>query len=335
VSCKAPWVQIPPSPPEAPPFAVLFPSREVTLPAPLVECIPNFSEGCNAETVDAIRSAIRAVPGARLLDSSSDRDHNRTVVTIAGRPEVVAESAFAAIQCAAERIDLRLHQGVHPRIGATDVVPFIPIQEISMEACAALARALGRRVGEELGLPVYLYGEAAARPERKNLSAIRKGEFEGLTASVGIDPSYQPDFGPARLGPAGATAIGARGPLIAFNIYLKTEALGIAREIARRIRASSGGLPALQAMGVIAGGRAQVSMNLTDYTQTSVPQAYGAVSAEAGRLGAAVDCSEIIGLIPQAACRGWCAANVRLEDFSESRILEWRLRQLGLIGKEE
>jgi glutamate formiminotransferase len=314
---------------------VLFPSREVTLPAPLVECVPNFSEGCNAGTVGAILSAIRAVPGARLLDSSSDRDHNRTVVTIAGSPEVVADAAFAAIQRAAERIDLRLHQGVHPRIGATDVVPFIPIQEISMEACTALARALGRRVGDELGLPVFLYGEAAARPERKNLSAIRKGEFEGLAAAIGTDPARQPDFGPARLGPAGATAIGARGPLIAFNIYLKTEALGIAREIARRIRASSGGLPALQAMGVMVNGRAQVSMNLTDYTQTSVPQAYGAVAAEAGRLGAAIDRSELIGLIPQAACRDWGVADVRLEDFNESRILECRLRQLGLIEKED
>ncbi|MGB7539119.1 MAG: glutamate formimidoyltransferase [Anaerolineales bacterium] len=301
------------------------------MPAPLVECVPNFSEGCNAGTIGAILSAIRAVPGARLLDSSSDRDHNRTVVTIAGSPEAAAEAAFAAIGCAAERIDLRLHKGVHPRIGATDVVPFVPIRDISMEGCIALARALGRRAGDELNLPVYLYGEAAARPERKNLSSIRKGEFEALAAAIGTDPALQPDFGPARLGPAGATAIGARGPLIAFNIYLKTENLGIAKEVARRIRASSGGLPALQAMGVMAGGRAQVSMNLTDYTHTSIPQAYAAVRTEAGHLGVAIDCSELIGLIPQAACRDWRAAEVRLEDFSESMILECRLRQVGLI----
>ena len=192
------------------------------MPVPLIECVPNFSEGCNGGTIGAILTAIRSVPGARLLDSSSDRDHNRTVVTIAGSPETVAEAAFAAIERAADRIDLRLHKGVHPRIGATDVVPFVPIQEISMAECAALARALGRRVGDELGLPVYLYGEAATRPDRKNLSDIRKGEYEGLAAAIGTDPARKPDFGPAKLGPAGATAIGARGPLIAFNIYLKT-----------------------------------------------------------------------------------------------------------------
>jgi len=310
---------------------VLFPSREATLPAPIVECVPNFSEGCNGGTIGAILSAIRAVPDARLLDSSGDSDHNRTVVTIAGSPEVVAQAAFAAIERAADRIDLRLHKGVHPRIGATDVVPFVPIREITMEACIALARALGRRVGAELGLPVYLYGEAAARPDRKNLSVIRRGEYEGLAAAIGTDPARAPDFGPARLGSAGATAIGARGPLIAFNIYIKTDNLGTAREIARRIRASSGGLPALQAMGVMAGGRGQVSMNLLDFTQTSVPQAYDAVRAEAGSLGAEIDCSELIGLIPRAACRDWSAADVRLEDFSESRILEVRLRQVGLL----
>jgi glutamate formiminotransferase len=331
VSRKAPWVQIPPSPPEAPPYAVLFPSREDPLPAPIVECVPNFSEGCNGGTVGAILSAIRSIPGARLLDSSSDRDHNRTVVTIAGAPGVVADAAFAAIERAADRIDLRLHKGVHPRIGATDVVPFIPVRDISMAECAALARALGRRVGGELGLPVYLYAEAATRPDRKNLSDIRKGEYEELAAAIGTDPARRPDFGPAKLGSAGATAIGARGPLIAFNIYMKSGDLEAAREISRRIRASSGGLPALQAMGVLVDGRAQVSMNLTDYTQTSVPQAYGVVRAEAGKLGVEIDSSELIGLIPQAACGGWSAADVRLADFSESSILEHRLKQVGLI----
>ena len=244
------------------------------MPAPLVECIPNFSEGCSAEIIGAILSSIRAVPDARLLDSSSDRDHNRTVVTLAGSPAAMEAAAYAAIRRAAGRIDMRLHAGVHPRIGATDVVPFVPLQGISMEACAGLARALARRVGDELGLPVYLYGEAASRPERKELSAIRRGEYEGLAAAIGTDSARQPDFGPARLGPAGATAIGARGPLIAFNIYLKTGKIEAAREIARRIRTSSGGLPALQAMGVMAGGLAQVSMNLTDFLRTSIPQTY-------------------------------------------------------------
>jgi glutamate formiminotransferase len=300
------------------------------MPAPLVECVPNFSEGCNAGTIGAILSAVRAVPGARLLDSSSDRDHNRTVVTLAGSPAAMLEAAFEAVRCAAGRIDLRLHKGVHPRIGATDVVPFIPIQDISMEECAGIARALGRRVGGELGLPVYLYGEAAARPGRRNLSSIRKGEYEGLAAAIGADPARAPDFGPARLGPAGATAVGARGPLIAFNIYLQTADLETARTVAGKIRASSGGLPALKALGLMVAGLAQVSMNLTDYTRTSVRRAYDAVRAEAGRLGVRIDRSELIGLIPREATAGWTPEDVQLKDFSDSRILECRLREVGL-----
>jgi glutamate formiminotransferase len=310
---------------------VLFPSREALLPTPLVECIPNFSEGRQGETIEAILDSIRTIPGAPLLDSSSDRDHNRTVVTLAGGPDEIVRAAFAAIACAAGRIDLRGHKGVHPRIGAADVVPFVPLRGISMQECAALAHALGRRVGDELGLPVFLYGEAAARPGRKNLADIRKGEYEGLAAEIGTDPERQPDFGPARLGPAGATAIGARGPLIAFNIYLKTTDLETAQTVAGRIRASSGGLPALKALGFMVGGLAQVSMNLTDYTRTSLRQAYDAVHVEAGRLGTEIDRSELIGLIPREATRGWSAPELRLENFSESRILECRLKQAGLI----
>lgn len=301
------------------------------MPTPLVECIPNFSEGRRKETIEAILSAIRTVPGACLLDSSGDPDHNRTVVTMAGSPEVMERAAFSAIACAAGRINLRVHRGVHPRIGATDVVPFVPLRGISMGQCAELARTLGRRVGDELDLPVFLYGEAASRPDRKNLADIRKGEYEGLAAAIGSDPAWQPDFGPAHLGPAGATVIGARGSLIAFNIYLKTAELNIARAVARRIRSSSGGLPALKALGLMAGGRAQVSMNLTDYTETSVRQVYDAVDAEAGRLGAEIDRSELIGLIPQDATRGWNAVDIRLENFSESRILENRLKEFGLF----
>jgi glutamate formiminotransferase len=300
------------------------------MPAPLVECVPNFSEGCNAETIGAILSAVRSIPDARLLDSSSDRDHNRTVVTFAGSPAAVSEAAFAAVRCAAGRIDLRLHKGVHPRIGATDVVPFIPLREISMAECAGLARALGRLLGDELGLPVYLYGEAALRPDRRNLSDIRKGEYEGLAAAIGADPARAPDFGPARLGPAGATAVGARGPLIAFNIYLQTGDLETARAIAGKIRASSGGLPALKALGLMVGGLAQVSMNLTDYTRTPLRRAYEAVRAEAGRRGVRIECSELIGLIPRAAAAGWTPEEIQLKDFSESRILECRLREVGL-----
>ncbi len=301
------------------------------MPAPLVECVPNFSEGRRGEIIEAILDSIRTVPGAYLLDTSSDIDHNRTVVTMAGNPEAVKQAAFAAVACAAGRIDLHAHHGVHPRIGAADVVPFVPLRGISMRECADLARALGRRVGEKLGLPVYLYGDAAARPERKNLAHIRKGEYEGLAAAIATDPARTPDFGPARIGPAGATAIGVRGPLIAFNIYLNTVDLAIARTVAARIRFSSGGLPALKALGFMVGGRAQVSMNLTDYNRTSLPQAYHAVRAEAGRLGAGIERSELIGLIPQQAALGWSAADIKLQDFSETRILEYRLKEAGLI----
>jgi glutamate formiminotransferase len=300
------------------------------LPAPLVECVPNFSEGRRGEIIEAILDSIRSVPGAMLLDFSSDSDHNRTVVTLAGNPAAVGEAAFAAVGCAARRIDLRGHRGVHPRIGAADVVPFVPLQGVTMGECADLARALGRRVGEELGLPVYLYGEAALRPGRKNLAQIRKGGYEGLASAIETDPARAPDFGPPLLGPAGATAVGARGPLIAFNIYLTTTDPAVAQTIARRIRSSSGGLPALKALGLMAGGRAQVSMNLTDHTQTPLPRAYDAVRAEAARLGAEIDRSELIGLIPEQAAAGWNAADIRLEDFSENRILEHRLKEVGL-----
>jgi glutamate formiminotransferase len=296
----------------------------------LVECAPNFSEGRRAEILEFILQAIRRVPGAVFLDSSSDPDHNRSVVTLAGPPEAIQEAAFAAVEVAARRIDLRSHRGEHPRIGAADVVPFVPLRGISMPECAGLARAFGRRIGEELGLPVYLYGEAALRPEHKRLAAVRKGEYEGLAAAIQTDPIRAPDFGPVRLGSAGAVAVGARAPLIAFNIYLDTSDLKIARTVARRVRASAGGLPALQALGLMVGGLAQVSMNLTDFTQTSIPRAYEAVHAEAARMGVDVERSELIGLIPRQAAAGWLPADIRLEDFSERRILEHRLQEIGL-----
>jgi glutamate formiminotransferase len=300
------------------------------LPAPLVECVPNFSEGRRAEILEVILLAVHRVPGAVLLDSSSDPDHNRSVVTLAGRPEAVQDAAFAAVEVAARRIDLRAHRGEHPRIGAADVIPFVPLRGIPMPECAGLARAFGRRVGEELGLPVYLYGEAALRPERKLLAAVRKGEYEGLAAAIQTDPARAPDFGPARLGSAGAVAVGARAPLIAFNVYLDTCDLKIARAVARRVRASAGGLPALQALGLMVGGLAQVSMNLTDYAQTPIPRAYEAVRAEAARMGVDVKRSELIGLIPRQAAAGWLPADIRLADFSERRILEYRLQKAGL-----
>ncbi|MGD0174427.1 MAG: glutamate formimidoyltransferase [Anaerolineales bacterium] len=297
----------------------------------LVECVPNFSDGRRAEVVDEILDSIRRIAGAFVLDWSSDPDHNRTVVTIAGNPNAMEEAAFSAVSCAASRIDLRIQRGVHARIGATDVVPFIPLVDFPMEDCVALARRLGRRIGDELGLPVYLYAQAATRPERKDLTVIRKGQFEELAATIGKDPARAPDFGPARIGPAGATAVGARGPLVAFNVYLETADVEIARKVARRIRTSSGGLPELKALGLPVAGQAQVSMNLTDYTRTSLKAAFEAVRTEAEILGVQVDRSELIGLMPRNAMRGIDPAELRLENFSEEKFLERRLKNTGLM----
>ena len=226
-----------------------------------VECIPNFSEARRPEVVDKIAAAITSVAGARLLDRSSDLDHNRTVLTFAGPPQAVEEAAFRAIRTASELIDLNHHTGEHPRVGATDVCPFVPLSGVTMDDCVALAKRLGERVGRELGIPVYLYEYAASRPERTNLENLRKGQYEGLKSEIETDPDRQPDYGPARLGPAGATVIGARNPLIAFNVYLTTAEVEIAKKIAKAIRQSSGGMRYVKALGLLVDGRAQVSMN--------------------------------------------------------------------------
>src|SRR5581483_5023191 len=212
------------------------------MPTPLVECIPNFSEARRPEVIDQIVAAITSVEGARLLDRSSDLDHNRTVITYAGPPEAVEEAAFRAIKRASELIDLNHHTGEHPRIGATDVCPFVPISGVTMEDCVAIAKRLGERVGRELQIPVYLYEYAAQSPERTNLENIRKGQYEGLKSEIETNPNRKPDFGPAKLGSAGATVIGARNPLIAFNVYLTTDDVGIAKKIAKAVRQSSGGM---------------------------------------------------------------------------------------------
>ncbi len=240
------------------------------MPNQLVECIPNFSEARRPEVVEAILAAITGVREISLLDHSSDNDHNRTVITYAGPPAAVEEAAFRAIRKAAELIDLDQHSGSHPRLGATDVVPFVPISGVSMEDCIQMARRLGERVGRELNIPVYLYEEAATRPERVNLENIRRGQYEGLKTEIETNPDRQPDFGPAQLGPAGATVIGARHPLIAYNVYLDSDDVSIAKAIAKKIRQSSGGLPSVKALGMLVEGRAQVSMNLTNFRQTSV-----------------------------------------------------------------
>src|SRR5512138_685844 len=206
------------------------------MPNPLVECIPNFSEARRPEVVEAIWNAIAAVPGVTLLDRHSDLDHNRTVVTYVGSPEAVEEAAFQAIATAARLIDLDHHTGEHPRLGATDVVPFVPIRDITMQECVEMARRLGKRVGAELEIPVYLYEEAALRPERKNLEDVRRGEYEALKVEIGMRPERKPDFGPTRVGPAGGTIIGARQPLIAFNVYLTTNEVAIAQKVAKAVR---------------------------------------------------------------------------------------------------
>jgi glutamate formiminotransferase/formiminotetrahydrofolate cyclodeaminase len=296
------------------------------MPSPLIECIPNFSEARRPEVVEAIVQAITAVAGVILLDRHSDSDHNRTVVTFVGAPAAVEEAAFQGIRKAAGLINLEQHTGSHPRLGAADVTPLVPIRDISMADCVAMARRLGERVGQELEIPVYLYEEAAARPERRNLENIRRGQYEGLKAEI-TNPEREPDYGPARLGPAGATVIGARHPLIAFNVYLDSGDVSIAKAIARAIRASSGGLPCVKALGMLVEGRAQVSMNLTNFRQTSIQQAVEAIRSEAKKHRVKIHHSELVGLVPQEALTGAAIAALQLSDFKAEQILEQHLAE--------
>ncbi|MEA5079303.1 MAG: glutamate formimidoyltransferase [Anaerolineaceae bacterium] len=292
---------------------------------PLVECIPNYSDARRPEVVSAILASIQAVKGVQILDRHSDLDHNRTVVTMIGSPAAIEEAAFQSIKKAAELINLDEHTGAHPRIGATDVVPFVPISDISMAECIEMARRLGKRVGEELDVPVYLYEEAATRPERQNLESIRKGQYEGLKEDVLYNPERKPDFGPARLGTAGATVIGARHPLIAFNVYLTTNDISIAQKIAKAVRNSSGGLRFVKAMGVMVDGRAQVSMNLTNFRQTPIARVVEMVRREAERYGVGVQHSELVGLVPQEALVDAAVWYTQLDQFEPAQILESRL----------
>ena len=299
------------------------------MPTAIVECIPNFSEARRPQVVEAILAAITGVAEISLLDHSSDNDHNRSVITYAGPPAAVEEAAFRAIRRAAGLINLDQHSGSHPRIGATDVVPFVPISGISMEECVQMARRLGERVGRELKIPVYLYEEAAMRPERKNLENIRRGQYEGLKAEIETNPERQPDFGPSQLGPAGATVIGARHPLIAYNVYLDSEDVSIAKAIAKKIRQSSGGLPSVKALGMLVEGRAQVSMNLTNFRQTSVRQVVEAIRAEAKELGTGIHHCELIGLIPREALIEAAVEYLQLYGFQPGQILERQLSEAG------
>ena len=288
---------------------------------PVMECVPNFSEGRNQETINAILDAIQNINAVQLLHHTSDTDHNRTVVTFAGEPTAVMEAAFAAIKTAAELIDMELHQGVHPRLGATDVVPFVPLRDITLEQCADFARQLGQRVGTELDLPVYLYEAAATRPERLNLADIRRGQYEILKSTITL-PEREPDFGSAKVGRAGAVIMGARKPLIAFNVFLNTSDVTIAQNIAKAIRQSNGGLVGVKALGLLVKGQAQVSMNLTDYRRTPVFRVMEVIRREAVQYGIAVQRSELIGLIPQDALLDTARWYLQLHESDNRQILE-------------
>ncbi|MFN2397383.1 MAG: glutamate formimidoyltransferase [Gemmatimonadaceae bacterium] len=296
----------------------------------LVECVPNFSEGRRPEVVRAITDSISALEGTIVLDVSSDESHNRTVVTFVVPLERAVDAAFAGIREARERIDLTVHKGEHPRMGATDVVPFVPLESTgtTMDDCITLARQLGERVGAVLEIPVYLYERAATRPERANLANVRRGEFESIRDEIGHDPARDPDFGPKHVHPtAGAIAIGARPFLIAYNVYLGNAAhLQIAKNIAKAVRASSGGLPGVKALGLEVDGQSQVSMNLVDMNQTPMHAAFEAVSVAARTSGIEATWSEIVGLVPERALFDAAANSLKLNRFTPDQVLERRLR---------
>lgn len=296
--------------------------------AKLVECVPNVSEGRRPEVIAALAEAVRSSDGVRLLNVQSDPSHNRSVLSFAGAPPAAAAAAFALTSRAVELIDMNSHRGEHPRLGAVDVIPFVPIAGMAMEEAVEVARTLGRRIWEELRVPVYFYAQAAAQPQRLRLPDIRKGEYEGLTAKM-TDPAWAPDVGEPRPHPtAGATVVGARRPLIAYNINLHTPDVAVARQVARAVRESSGGLLNVQAMGVTsAAGQAQVSMNLLDHAGTPLPRVFDLVRREAERYGVAVAESEIVGLVPLDAIVDVARYYLRLREFDRAQILEVRLME--------
>ena len=291
----------------------------------LVECVPNFSEGRDPARVDAIVEAMK-LPGVYLLDREMDADHNRCVITLAGEREAIQEAAIRGAGKAAELIDLTQHTGAHPRLGATDVIPFIPIEGVTLEDCVAMARHVGDEIWKRYQIPVYLYEAAATTPERQNLEYIRRGQFEGVREEIGTNPARKPDFGESRLHPtAGATVVGARKFLIAYNIFLNTPNVEIAKNIAKAVRFSSGGMRYVKAAGFLVRGLAQVSMNLTDFQQTPLHRVFELVKREAARYGAMPISSEIVGLIPKQAIELAGEWFLQLENFDSSLILENRL----------
>lgn len=301
----------------------------------IVECVPNFSEGRSRTTVRALVDAVESVPGVWLLDQTMDWDHHRSVLSFAGEPDAVAEAAFRAIRVATDLIDLRKHEGVHPRVGATDVVPFVPVRGTTMQDCIRLAKRLGKRVGTELEIPVFLYEQAATHRDHAPLESVRRGGLQGLAFRMASDPDWTPDFGPSQLHKtAGAMVIGARPPLIAFNVNLRSTDLALARAIAKDIRQSNGGLPHLKAIGVELASRrmVQVAMNLTDHIITPIHVAFEAVRSRAAEQGVEVAGSEVIGLVPQAALVQVAVQSVALKQFDVTQVLETRV-EARLSGK--
>jgi glutamate formiminotransferase len=296
----------------------------------LVECVPNFSEGRRPAVIDEIVAAMAAVDGAHVLDRQSDEAHNRCVITLVGRDEAVAGAAFAGIAAAARLIDMTRHSGAHPRFGAADVVPFVPVRDGDMPVCVELARGLAARVGAELEIPAYLYEDAARRPERRDLVTVRRGEFEGLREEIASDPDRAPDEGPARMHPtAGAVAIGARPPLIAYNVDLESEDLELAREIAVAIRERDGGFPKIKAIGLaLAGGGVQVSINVVDYRVTSTHTVFCEVVRRAAARGVEVRRSEVVGLLPEAALVDVARRALSATSFTQQQVLESRVLDL-------
>src|SRR5512140_3445015 len=291
----------------------------------LVECVPNFSEGRDKAKVDAILEAMK-MPGVYLLDREMDADHNRCVITLVGDRENIAEAAIRGVGKASELIDLTKHQGAHPRMGAADVVPFIPIEGVTLEDCVAIARKVGEEVWKRFQVPVYLYEAAAATPERQNLENIRRGQFEGIRDEIATNPARKPDFGEARLHPtAGAVVVGARKFLIAYNVYLNTSNVDVAKKVAKAVRFSNGGLRYVKGMGIPVRGLAQVSMNLTDFEQTPIARVFEYVKREAARYGVMPVSSEIVGLIPKKALEDAAEWFLQVENFDTSLILENRL----------
>ena len=298
---------------------------------PLVECVPNFSEGLNAETVQWIADAIRSVDSTCVLDTHIDPDHNRSVITFVAPPDKIVAAALKAVARATDLIDMRQHKGEHPRLGATDVLPFVPVRGVTMEECVQLAHQAGRRIAAELSIPVYFYEQAALRPERKNLEDVRRGALERLREEIATVQAREPDVGPRLTHEtAGAIAVGARQFLIAFNVVLKSTDITIAKQIAKTIRFRHGGLPFLKALGfqLHSRGLVQVSMNLVNYEVTGMTEAYETVEREANRFSVDIESVEIVGLVPEAALDRKAPYFSKLVNFSESKILEHQIAQL-------